>query len=83
MFLGSKDHFALRCLKAGLSVKQIVLLSYLATIVLGGIALGIMYASPVTTFWILFGIGVVILWIAWKLSQIQMPSNKEVFGEER
>ena len=83
MFLGSKDHFALRCLKAGLSVKQTVLLSYLATLIFGGIALGIMYASPVTTVWILCGVGVVILWIAWKLNQIQMPSNQEVFGEER
>jgi UDP-GlcNAc:undecaprenyl-phosphate GlcNAc-1-phosphate transferase len=79
MFLGSKDHYALRCLKAGLSVRQTVLLSYTATLILGGLALGIMYTSPLNTLWILLGVGIVALYIAWRLSQIQMPSNKEIF----
>lgn len=81
MFLGSKDHYALRCLRAGLSVRQTVLFSYIATLILGGIALWIMYASPVTTFWILLGLGIIILGIAWELSRIEMPSNQEVFRE--
>jgi len=81
MFLGSKDHYALRCLRAGLSVRQTVLLSYIATLILGGIALWVMYTSPVTTLWILLGLGIVILGIAGKLSRVEMPSNQEVFGE--
>jgi UDP-GlcNAc:undecaprenyl-phosphate GlcNAc-1-phosphate transferase len=81
MFLGSKDHYALRCLRAGLSVRQTVLLSYIATLILGGIALGIMYASPIITFWTLLGLGIIILGVAWELSRIEMPSNQEVFRE--
>lgn len=79
MFLGSKDHYALRCRKAGLSVKQTVGLSYLATLILGGLALWIMYASLRTTLVILAITTVGILGIAWKLSQIPMPSNRDIF----
>ena len=81
MFLGSKDHFPLRCRKIGFSVRQIVFMSYAATLLLGGIALWIMYATPFVTLWILLGLGSVVLSIAWKLSQVQMPSNKEIFSE--
>jgi hypothetical protein len=81
MFLGSKDHFPLRCRKVGFSVKQIVLMSYAATLVLGGLALLIMHTSPRNTLWILLVLGTVILVIAWKLSQIDTPSNKEIFGK--
>jgi UDP-GlcNAc:undecaprenyl-phosphate GlcNAc-1-phosphate transferase len=79
MFLGSKDHYALRCLRAGLSVRRIVLLSYMVTLILGGIALWIMYTSPVKTLLILLGVVIVVLSIAWKLSQIEMLSNQEIF----
>jgi UDP-GlcNAc:undecaprenyl-phosphate GlcNAc-1-phosphate transferase len=82
MFLGSKDHYALRCLKTGFSVRQTVLLSYIATFILGGIALWIMYTSPVKTLWILSGLGIAVLGIAWRLSRIEMPSNQEVFQEK-
>ncbi len=81
MFLGSKDHFALRCLKVGFSVRHIALMSYMATLILGGIALWIMYASPLMTLWILVALGCIILYIAWKLSQIEMPGNQEIFEE--
>ena len=81
MFLGSKDHYALRCRKAGLSVRQIVLLSYAATLLAGATAIWIMYASPLKTVGILAGVAAVVLLIAWKLSQIEMPSNDQVFGE--
>ncbi|MBD3307285.1 hypothetical protein GF339_12665 [candidate division KSB3 bacterium] len=79
MFLGSKDHFPLRCRKAGFSVRQIVLMSYAATLLLGGIALWIMYTSPLTTIYILVVLAAAILTTAWKLSQINMPSNQEIF----
>ena len=82
MFLGSKDHYALRCLKAGFTVKQTVVGSYLATLLLGAGALTIMYLSPAHTCLFLLGGGVVVLGIAWKLSRIRMPSNREVFGEK-
>lgn len=81
MFLGSKDHFPLRCRKIGFSVKQIVFMSYTATLLLGGTALWIMYATPFATLWILAGVAAVVLTIAWKLSQIPMPSNKEIFSK--
>jgi UDP-GlcNAc:undecaprenyl-phosphate GlcNAc-1-phosphate transferase len=81
MFLGSKDHYALRCLKAGLTVRQTVLFSYLATLILGGVALWIMYASPRTTMLILAGLLCAVVLIAWKLSRFEMPSNQEVFSE--
>lgn len=82
MFLGSKDHFALRCRQAGFSVKQIVLSSYAATLILGGVALWIMSASPVGTCWILLMTALVVLFIAWKLSQIDMPTNQAIFDEQ-
>ncbi len=82
MFLGSKDHFALRCLKAGFSVRQIAVMSYIATILLGGGALWIMCTSVAMTFGILLILGSVVLMIAWKLSQIEMPSNKDIFQDE-
>ena len=81
MFLGSKDHFPLRCRKMGFSVRQITLMSYVATLILGGIALWIMHTTPFRTLWILLFVGVSVLVIAWKLSQVDMPTNKEVFGK--
>lgn len=81
MFLGSKDHYALRCLKAGLTVRQTVLSSYMATLVLGGLALWIMYASPRTTLMLLLCLVCAVGAIAWKLSRFEMPSNQEIFRE--
>jgi UDP-GlcNAc:undecaprenyl-phosphate/decaprenyl-phosphate GlcNAc-1-phosphate transferase len=81
MFLGSKDHFALRCLKAGFTVKQTVGLSYLVTLIFGGLAISLMYVSALTTLLICLGTIGVVLGIAWKLSQIDMPSNREIFGK--
>ena len=80
MFLGSKDHFALRCLQAGYSVKQVCIMSYAATLALGGVALLIMQSGPRRTLWILLVLMVVILFVAHKLSKINMPSNREIFG---
>ncbi len=81
MFLGSKDHFALRCLQAGYSVKQIAIISYAATVTLGGIALFIMQTTFLNTLWILLTLGIGTLYVGHKLSQIKMPSNREIFGK--
>ncbi len=81
MFMGSKDHFALRGLKAGYSVKQIAVICYAVTAVLGGIALFIMQSTPFSTFWILSVVVVGALYVGHKLSRIKMPSNREVFGK--
>ncbi len=45
MFLGSKDHFALRLRNLKLSVRQIVFISYGVTLVLGILGLIMMYVS--------------------------------------
>lgn len=81
MFLGSKDHFPLRCRKIGFSVRRIVLMSYAATLLLGGIALWIMNTTPFMTLWILLGVAVIVLTIAWRLSLIEMPSNTQIFSQ--
>ncbi len=82
MFLGSKDHYALRCLKAGMTVRQTVLASYTATIFLGGMALWTMYASPIHTLGVLAGTLLLVLAIAVKLGRYQMPSNRQIFNED-
>jgi UDP-GlcNAc:undecaprenyl-phosphate GlcNAc-1-phosphate transferase len=79
MFLGSKDHFPLRCRQAGLSVRQVVLVSYAVTLLLGGIALWIMHTTPLITLWILLALGAVVVFVAWHLSRIEMPSNHTIF----
>lgn len=81
MFLGSKDHYALRCRKIGYSVPQIALMSYAATLFLGGCALLIIQSSPQLTIMILIGLTAAVLLIARRLAQIEMPSNKEIFGK--
>jgi UDP-GlcNAc:undecaprenyl-phosphate GlcNAc-1-phosphate transferase len=48
LFLGSPDHYALRLKTMGLSVRQVLLLSYLAAVLLGGVGLLIMQASSVS-----------------------------------
>ncbi len=79
MFLGSKDHFALRCLQIGYTVKQICIMSYAATLLLGGLALLIMQVSPAQTIWILLFTLCGTLWLAYKLSRVNVPSNREIF----
>ncbi|MCP4405264.1 MAG: undecaprenyl/decaprenyl-phosphate alpha-N-acetylglucosaminyl 1-phosphate transferase [bacterium] len=81
MFLGSKDHFALRCLQVGYSVKQVCIMSYAATLTLGGVALLIMQSGPGRTLWILLVLMTVLLFIFHKLHKIKMPSNREIFGK--
>lgn len=82
MFLGSKDHYALRCLKAGMTIRQTVVASYVATLFLGGMALWAMYAAPLHMLGVLAGTLLIVLAIALKLSRYQMPSNREIFRQE-
>jgi UDP-GlcNAc:undecaprenyl-phosphate GlcNAc-1-phosphate transferase len=82
MFLGSKDHYALRCLKAGMTIRQTVAASYIATIFLGCMALWAMYASPLHMLGVLSGTLLIVLAVALKLSRYQMPSNREIFQKE-
>src|SRR2546425_3055686 len=48
MFLGSLDHFALRLRQLQLSVPQVVVASYVASVVLGGAALAMMFVATAT-----------------------------------
>jgi UDP-GlcNAc:undecaprenyl-phosphate GlcNAc-1-phosphate transferase len=48
MFLGSLDHFALRLRQLQLSVPQVVVASYGASVVLGGAALAMMFVATAT-----------------------------------
>src|SRR3989442_9741638 len=48
MFLGSLDHFALRLRQLQLSVPQVVVASYVASVVLGGAALAMMFVATMT-----------------------------------
>ena len=48
MFLGSLDHFALRLRQLQLSVPQVVVASYGASVVLGGAALMMMFVATAT-----------------------------------
>ena len=54
MFLGSKDHFAIRLKVKGWPVVRIVMSSYLLSMVLGGLALANMYLAPQQSF-IIYG----------------------------
>lgn len=54
VFLGSSDHFALRLRHWRLSVPQVVMVSYGAALVLGGVALGMM-VMPMKTALVLVG----------------------------
>ncbi len=82
MFLGSKDHYALRCRKAGFSVRQIALMSYAATFMFGGCALLIMQSSFAVSFVALAVVFAVVGFVAHKLARIDMPSNTQIFQSE-
>ena len=67
--------------KAGMTVRQTVFASYAATLFLGGMALWVMYASPLHTLGVLTGTLLLVLAIAVKLGRYQMPSNRQIFTE--
>ena len=83
MFLGSKDHYALRCRKIGFSVKQIALMSYAATLLFGGCALLIMQSSLAVSLVVLALVLTEVGIVARRLARIDMPSNTQIFQDER
>ncbi len=72
IFLGSHDHFALRMRKIPLTVRQVVLMSYLATILLGISAIAMMKAGGIIAVIILSAISVIMLFISFLLIKIDM-----------
>lgn len=68
---GSKDHFALRLIMMGLSVKQAVLLAYMAAIVLGIMAMLIIFLHGFV-FELIMGTLVLICLAAYKLSRVRV-----------
>lgn len=79
MFLGSKDHYALRCRKIGFSVKQIALMSCAATLLFGGCALLIMQSSFAVSLIVLALVLTEVGIIARRLARVEMPSNTQIF----
>lgn len=82
MFLGSKDHYALRCRKIGFSVKQIALMSCAATLLFGGCALLIMQSSFAVSLVVLALVLTEVGIVARRLARIDMPSNTQIFQSE-
>lgn len=72
VILGSPDHFALRLRKWRLSTSQTVLLSYLASIILGLAGLLIMQVSPQQTIIILLSLILCALILGYYLKKIDM-----------
>jgi len=72
MFLGSKDHFAVRLRIAGWSITRIVLLSYLVALCLGGLALYNMYLPKEASIVLYSSISVFFILLGWRLSKIKV-----------
>jgi UDP-GlcNAc:undecaprenyl-phosphate GlcNAc-1-phosphate transferase len=72
VMLGSPDHFALRLRKWRLSTRQTALSSYAATVVLGGLALGMMAGSAAVATAILSGIVLSAILLGLVLRRIDM-----------
>ncbi len=69
---GSNDHFALRMRKILLTVRQVVLISYLATILLGISAIAVMMAGGIVAAIILSVISAIMLFMSALLIKIDM-----------
>ena len=72
MFLGSPDHVALRLRRWRLSVRQTVLVSYVATAILGGAGVAVMLLDFRGALSVLGALGVLGLIFAWWLKKIDM-----------
>jgi len=70
--LGSPDHFPLRLRKWRLTVPQTVGVSYLATLIFGAVALGMMQLSLVPAAVLLSGLALVVLVVGLWLKRIDM-----------
>ena len=72
VFLGSPDHFALRLRKWRLSTRQTVLVSWAATVVLGGLAVAMMLSTTAVAVALLAGIAMAGLGMGLFLRRIDM-----------
>ena len=72
VFLGSPDHFALRLRKWRLTTRQTVLLSWIATAILGGLAIVMMLSATPVAMALLGGIALASLLVGLLLRRIDM-----------
>ncbi|MBN2373375.1 undecaprenyl/decaprenyl-phosphate alpha-N-acetylglucosaminyl 1-phosphate transferase [bacterium] len=75
IFLGSNDHFALRLRHLAMTPVQVVMLSYLMTICLGGAGIWMIYLSNTGAFAVLLGASAVLFFIAYLLKKIDMSKT--------
>lgn len=84
IFLGSPDHMPLRLRHWGLSIRQVVLLSYGASVILGGLGLVIMLVSKQVALVVAASTLMVLGLIAFALKRVNMEKpRQEAFGEMR
>ncbi|HET8580281.1 MAG TPA: MraY family glycosyltransferase [Nitrospiraceae bacterium] len=83
VFLGSSDHFALRLRHWRLSVPQVVILSYIAALFLGGVAVAMMFVVMQMALMILCATAAVTIVVAVLLQRIDMsgPSTRRLERE--
>lgn len=74
MFLGSKDHFAVRLKTAGWSVPRIVLSTYAISSALGGLALINMYVAYQVSIVMYAALLLICLLVGWRLAKIKIPA---------
>jgi UDP-GlcNAc:undecaprenyl-phosphate GlcNAc-1-phosphate transferase len=78
MFLGSPDHMPLRLRRWGLGVTQVVILSYAASAVFGGLGILLIFAGPQTALAICALAGVSALAAAYALLRVDTREPLEV-----
>ena len=72
MFLGSKDHFAVRLKHSGWSVKKIVLTAYGAGLFLGSIAMFNMFLPTQSSIVLYCILSAMVVVLGWRLAKIQV-----------
>ncbi|MGH9856243.1 MAG: hypothetical protein ACRD4B_00225, partial [Acidobacteriota bacterium] len=72
MFLGSKDHFAVRLKLAGWSTKRIVLSAYLAGLCLGIAAICNMFLPTESSIVLYCTISAIFVLLGWRLARIKV-----------
>jgi len=75
MFLGSPDHMALRLRHWGLTVPQVVAVSYGATVVMGGVGLAVMAVGERTAWGLLGLTGMALVAVALILKKVDMEQK--------
>ena len=72
MFLGSKDHFAVRLRIAGWSTARIVLVAYAVSLALGGLALYNMFLQPEASIALYSAVAGFFILVGWRLAKIKV-----------